>query len=280
MSNNVEKGVLYLVATPIGNLLDITQRAQKVLSEVDFVAAEDTRVSGKLLSCLQIKKPIVNYFEHNKKEMGQSILQRLQSGQSCALVTDAGTPAISDPGQDLCMLCKNSGVKVVPIPGPCAAITALCASGLDSHGFVFIGFLPQEKNEKKALLDSLCNQAMTMIFYEAPHRLKKTLSELAGTLGNNRKICLAREITKINEEFINLTLSQAIELYEQKDPRGEYVIVAEGKKQQDECDFWAEMSIKEHVEFYISLGLSKMDAMKSCAKDRGVSKNEIYKQML
>lgn len=280
MSNEIEKGALYIVATPIGNLLDITHRAVKVLNEVDFVAAEDTRISGKLLSCLEIKKPVLNYFEHNKKEMGQVILQRLKAGHSCALVTDAGTPAISDPGQDLCQLCIQNGVKVIPIPGPCAAITALCASGLDSHGFVFIGFLPQEKTFKKELLDSLRNNTLTMIFYEAPHRLKKTLSELSCVFGDNRNICLARELTKINEEFLNLTFKEALELYGQKDPKGEYVIVVSGKANLSDEAFWIDMSVKEHVEFYISSGLSKMDAMKSCAKDRGVSKNEIYKQML
>ncbi len=280
MSNETEKRTLYLVATPIGNLLDITMRALKVLGEVDFIAAEDTRVSGKLLSHYDIKKPLVNYFEHNKSEMGEKILRRLQGGESCALITDAGSPAISDPGQDLCDLCIRNGVRVVPVPGACAAITALCGSGLDSHGFLFLGFLPRENNEKQKLLERISNESYTMVFYEAPHRLKKTLSEFCDVLGGDRVITISRELTKINEEFVRCTLSEAVSMYNEKEPRGEYVLVISGKQTADDNAFWLDMSIKGHVEFYISSGLSKMDAMKKCARDRGLSKNEVYKQML
>ena len=277
MANEIEKGALYVVATPIGNLSDITERAKKVLSEVDFIAAEDTRVSGLLLSRFDIKKSIVNYFEHNKKSAGEKIVSDLLSGKSCALVTDAGTPAISDPGTELCALARERGLKVIPIPGACAAITALCATGFDSRRFIFEGFLPQD-DEKEQVLTSLVNEKRTVIFYEAPHRLKKTLAELHTALGD-REICLCRELTKINEEFVITTLSQAIKTYEEKEPRGEYVLVLGGRKDTEEV-FWEKLSVQEHVAFYTDKGLSKMDAIKACAKDRGVAKNSIYKEML
>ncbi|MBE6622758.1 MAG: 16S rRNA (cytidine(1402)-2'-O)-methyltransferase [Ruminococcaceae bacterium] len=273
----MEKGALYVAATPIGNLSDITERAKKVLCEVDFVAAEDTRVSGLLLSKFNIKKSIVNYFEHNKREAGEKIIEELLSGKSCALVTDAGTPAISDPGTELCELAHKNGIKVIPIPGACAAISALCASGFDSRRFIFEGFLPQD-NTKDEVLTSLVNEKRTVIFYEAPHRLKKTLSEMYEALGE-RNICLARELTKINEEFVITTFSEALLMYDEKDPRGEYVIIVGGKTKEEE-NFWEKLTIVAHVDFYIDKGLSKMDAIKACAKDRGVPKNAIYKEML
>ena len=277
MANEIEKGALYVAATPIGNLSDITERAKKVLCEVDFVAAEDTRVSGLLLSKFNIKKSIVNYFEHNKREAGEKIIEELLSGKSCALVTDAGTPAISDPGTELCELAHKNGIKVIPIPGACAAISALCASGFDSRRFIFEGFLPQD-NTKDEVLTSLVNEKRTVIFYEAPHRLKKTLSEMYEALGE-RNICLARELTKINEEFVITTFSEALLMYDEKDPRGEYVIIVGGKTKEEE-NFWEKLTIVAHVDFYIDKGLSKMDAIKACAKDRGVPKNAIYKEML
>lgn len=277
MANEIEKGALYVAATPIGNLSDITERAKKVLSEVDFVAAEDTRVSGLLLSKFNIKKSIINYFEHNKREAGEKIIAELLSGKSCALVTDAGTPAISDPGTELCELAHKNGIKVIPIPGACAAISALCASGFNSRRFIFEGFLPQD-NTKDEVLTSLVNEKRTVIFYEAPHRLKKTLSEMYEALGE-RNICLARELTKINEEFVITTFSEALLMYEEKDPRGEYVIIVGGKTK-DEETFWEKLTVQAHVDFYIDKGLSKMDAIKACAKDRGVPKNAIYKEML
>ena len=279
MANETEKSALYVVATPIGNLADITDRAKKVLAEVDFIAAEDTRVSGILLSKFNIKKSIINYFEHNKKAAGKRIVEELSAGKSCALVTDAGTPAISDPGTELCAQVRENGFKVIPIPGACAAVAALSASGFDSRRFIFEGFLPQN-GEKELVLSSLVNEKRTVIFYEAPHRLKKTLAEFSEALGRcERRICLARELTKINEEFIITTLSEAEAIYSDKEPRGEYVIIIEGTKNDGE-KFWENLSVAEHVTFYTEKGLSKMDAIKACAKDRGVPKNSIYKEML
>lgn len=277
MANEIENKALYIVATPIGNLSDFSERAKKVLSEVDFIAAEDTRVSGLLLSHFGIKKPIVNYFEHNKKEAGEKIIAELSGGKSCALVTDAGTPAISDPGTELCRSAHENGIKVIPIPGASAVISALCASGFDSRRFVFEGFLPQD-SEKENVLLSLVNEKRTTIFYEAPHRLKKTLSEFFEAVGD-RKICIARELTKINEEFVITTLSNAISMYETKEPRGEYVLIFAGTEKSEE-KFWETLSVSEHVAFYIEKGMKKMDAIKLCAKDRGVAKNTIYKEML
>ena len=278
--NKIEKGTLYLVATPIGNLSDLSERAIKVLSEVDFIAAEDTRNSMKLLSYLGISKPMVSYFEHNKRERGQVIVDRLKNDESCALITDAGTPAISDPGEDIVALCANEGITVTSIPGACAGIVALTLSGLPTGRFCFEGFLSANKGERRERLSELENEKRTMIFHEAPHKLKATLEDMKNTFGAERRISLCRELTKKNEEVLRLTLSDAVEYYNENAPRGEYVIIVEGKQGQttEEC-FWDNMSIEEHVEFYISTGLSKMDAIKSCAKDRGVHKNIIYKEI-
>ena len=278
--NKVEKGTLYLVATPIGNLADLSERAIKVLSEVDFIAAEDTRNSLKLLSYLGISKPMVSYFEHNKRERGQIIADRLKNGESCALITDAGTPAISDPGEDIVALCAEQNIPVSSIPGACAGIVALTLSGLPTGRFCFEGFLSANKGERRERLSELENEKRTMIFHEAPHKLKATLEDMKNTFGGERRISLCRELTKKNEEVLRLTLEGAVEYYEQNAPRGEYVLIVEGsnKKVQNEC-FFENMSIEEHVNFYISNGLSKMDAIKSCAKDRGVHKNIIYKEI-
>lgn len=278
--NKVEKGTLYLVATPIGNLADLSERAIKVLSEVDFIAAEDTRNSLKLLSYLGISKPMVSYFEHNKRERGQIIADRLKNGESCALITDAGTPAISDPGEDIVALCAEQNIPVSSIPGACAGIVALTLSGLPTGRFCFEGFLSANKGERRERLSELENEKRTMIFHEAPHKLKATLEDMKNTFGGERRISLCRELTKKNEEVLRLTLEGAVEYYEQNAPRGEYVLIVEGsnKKAQNEC-FFENMSIEEHVNFYISNGLSKMDAIKSCAKDRGVHKNIIYKEI-
>ncbi len=275
----VRPRTLYVVATPIGNLSDMTERGKRILAQVDFVAAEDTRISGKLLTLYGIKKPIVNYFEHNKAEMGEKIVARLTGGECCAIVTDAGTPAISDPGEELCDLCHKSGVDVVPIPGCSAAICALSASGMASRRFTFEGFLPREKKQQNEILEECALEKRTMIFYEAPHRLRKTLDAFLSAFGD-REICLAREITKLNEEIVRTTLSCAVELYKEREPRGEYVIIIDGSKVNTQENFWQRMSISEHVEFYISQGLSKMDAIKKAAKDRGVPKNDIYKEMI
>lgn len=278
--NKVEKGMLYLVATPIGNLADLSERAIKVLSEVDFVAAEDTRNSLKLLSHLEISKPMVSYFEHNKRERGQIIADRLKAGESCALITDAGTPAISDPGEDIVALCAEQSIPVTSIPGACAGIVALTLSGLPTGRFCFEGFLSANKGERRERLAELENEKRTMIFHEAPHKLKATLEDMKNTFGEDRRISLCRELTKKNEEILRLTLASAVEYYENNAPRGEYVLIVEGSNKKMKSEYFFEnMSIEEHVSFYISSGLSKMDAIKSCAKDRGVHKNVIYKEI-
>ncbi len=284
MSNTVPerdaKGrTLYVVATPIGNLADMSERAKRILADVDFVAAEDTRISAKLLMLYGIKKPLVNYFEHNKAFMGEKVLDRLVCGESCALVTDAGTPAISDPGEDLCALCHKNGIEVVPIPGCSAAITALSASGMPSRRFTFEGFLPREKKEQAELFEELIGEKRTMIFYEAPHRLVKTLEAFLDAFGD-REICLCRELTKLNEEIVRTTLSASLDSYKDKEPRGEYVIIIGGAAESAIGVFWENLTAREHAEFYIKQGLSKMDAIKKVAKDRGVPKNEIYKELL
>lgn len=276
--NKIVGGTLYLVATPIGNLSDISQRALKVLSEVDFVAAEDTRNTGKLLAYFEISKPMVSYFEHNKRERGEIILSRLLDGESCALVTDAGTPAISDPGEDLVVLCAENGVPVTSIPGCSAVVNALALSALPTGRFAFEGFLSTNKNERLERLNEIKNDARTTIFYEAPHKLQKTLEDLYNAFGE-RRISLCRELTKINEEIMRTTISQAIKYYEENAPRGEYVLVVEGadKSAIEDNAFWKNMTIDEHLNYYISQEMKKMDAIKAVAKDRGVSKSEIYK---
>lgn len=278
--NKIEKSTLYLVATPIGNLADLSERAVKVLSEVDFIAAEDTRNSMKLLSYLGITKPMVSYFEHNKRERGQVIVDRIKAGESCALITDAGTPAISDPGEDIVALCAEQGVSVTSIPGACAGIVALTLSGLSTGRFCFEGFLSANKGERRERLSELEGEKRTMIFHEAPHKLRATLEDMKNTFGDERKISLCRELTKKNEEILRLTLEEAVAHYESNDPRGEYVLIIEGasKNKKEDC-FFENMSIEEHVNFYISNGLSKMEAIKMCAKDRGVHKNIVYKEI-
>lgn len=277
--NKVEGGTLYLVATPIGNLSDISQRAVKVLSEVDFVAAEDTRNSAKLLSLLGIRKPMLSYFEHNKKERGRQIVDRLKEGQSCALVTDAGTPAISDPGYDLLRFCIDENIPVTALPGCCAAINALVLSGLDTRRFLFEGFLEGSENDRKETLFELSSCTRTMIFYEAPHRLKGTLAEMKEAFGEDRRIALCREMTKLNEEVLRCTLAEACAHYEKNDPRGEYVLVVEGRQKEDLKSYLG-LPLEEHLRVYTDAGLSRMDAIKAVARDRGVGKAEIYKQLL
>ena len=278
--NKVEKSTLYLVATPIGNLADLSERAIKVLSEVDFVAAEDTRNSMRLLTHLGISKPMVSYFEHNKKERGSQIADRIEAGESCALITDAGTPAISDPGEDLVALCAKRGIRVSSIPGACAAIVALTLSGLPTGRFSFEGFLSANKSERRVSLKKLEREERTMIFHEAPHKLKATLSDMRTAFGGERRIALCRELTKLNEEAFRTTLDGAVEYYEQNDPRGEYVLVVEGAPERATGDDFSEMSVEEHVQSYIDSGMSKMDAIKAVAKDRGVPKNVIYKEFI
>ncbi len=279
--NRVEAGMLYLVATPIGNLSDLSERAIKVLSEVDFIAAEDTRNSMRLLSHLGISKPMVSYFEHNKRERGQQIAERLEAGESCALITDAGTPAISDPGEDLVALCAERSIAVTSVPGPVASIVALTLSGLPTGRFTFEGFLSVNKSERRAHLSALASEKKTMLFHEAPHKLRATLADLAACFGEGRRIAICRELTKLNEEVLRMTLGDAIAYYSEREPRGEYVLVVEGATETaGEQSFWAEMDIPSHVAHYMDQGFSKMEAIKQTAKDRGLPKNDVYQKMV
>ena len=256
----------------------MTERAKKVLSEVDFVAAEDTRNSMKLLSCFCIHTELVSYFEHNKRESGERIVARLLGGESCALITDAGMPAISDPGEDLVKLCAEAGVTVRIVPGPSACVSALALSGLSTVRFAFEGFLPAQKSDRRKRLEAVANDDRTLIFYEAPHKLRATLDDMAEIFGGERKISLCRELTKLNEEAHRTTISGAIELYKQKEPRGEYVLVVEGGdgKPKEENPLLS-LSPEDHVAHYENQGMKRMDAIKSAAKDRGMSKSELYK---
>lgn len=278
--NRIVKGMLYLVATPVGNLYDLSPRAAKVFREVDFIAAEDTRNTQKLLAFLGIKKELVSYHEHNKRERGEIIVTRLASGESCALVSDAGTPAISDPGEDLVALCAGRHIPVTAIPGPCAAVLALTLSALPAGRFVFEGFLPTEKSARKERLSALVAETRSIVLYEAPHKLRNTLSELYDTLGN-RRLALCRELTKLNEEILRTDLAGAAAHYRDREPRGEYVLVIEGGAGAKSAPaFWKSMTVAEHVAHYMQTeGLSKMDAIKAAAKDRGVAKNVIYRQV-
>ena len=279
--NKIEKGTLYLVATPIGNLADLSERAIKVLSEVDFIAAEDTRNSLRLLTHFGISKPMVSYHEHNRRERGVEIADRLASGEACALITDAGTPAISDPGEDLVALCAERGISVTSIPGACAMITALTLSGLPTARFVFEGFLPVLKKERRQRLEELRRETRTFILHEAPHKLRTTLSDLAGVLGAERRISLCRELTKLNEDVHRTTLAEAMAYYETKEPRGEYVLVIEGGRQDairsQEMSF---SSPEEAVVYYLQTGMSRNDAIKAAAKALGLSRNEVYDRMI
>ena len=268
---------LFIVATPIGNLADFSARAIDTLKAVDIIACEDTRHSLKLLNHFNISKPLTSYFEHNKRERGEVILEKLKEGQSVALVTDAGTPAISDPGEDLVKLCAENGVTVTSVPGCCAVINALALSALSTGRFCFEGFLSTNKNERYDRLNEIKNDTRTTIFYEAPHKLMKTLEDLYTVFGE-RKISLCRELTKLNEEVMRTTIGGAIEYYQANAPRGEYVLVVEGCTTPSvENEFWTELSIEAHVEHYVNEGMKKMDAIKAVAKDRGLPKNEVYK---
>lgn len=268
-------GTLYLVATPIGNLGDFSPRAAETLGAVDFIAAEDTRVSVKLLNHFQIKKPLVSYHEHNHAAAGQAILQRLLAGESCALVTDAGTPAISDPGEDLVRLCAENGVEVLSIPGCCAAVNALAVSGLPTGRFTFEGFLTVNKKSRRERLDSLKNEERTMIFHEAPHKLLTTLEDLRDTFGADRPIALCRELTKLHEQTLRCTLGQAVEYYQATPPKGEFVLVVAGAPAQETPP----ASLEEGVSQVLALvegGARLKDAAKEVASHTGLSKNELY----
>ena len=268
-------GMLYLVPTPIGNLGDISQRCRDTLEQADFIAAEDTRVSLKLLNHLNIKKPLVSYYEHNREASGRKILDRILAGESCALVSDAGSPAISDPGEDLVALCAANGVTVSAIPGPCAAITALSISGLPTGRFTFEGFLSTNKKSRQEHLDQLLPEQRTMIFYEAPHKLTNTLQDLTTAFGPDRRISLCRELTKLHEEVIRTTLQGAVEYYAQQAPRGEYVLIVEGAQPPVEDTLSLEAALAL-VEEKLAEGMSKKDAVKLVAKQTGLSKNALY----
>lgn len=277
--NRIEPGALYLVATPIGNLADLSDRAKKVLAGVDFVAAEDTRNSGLLLSRLGIRRPLVAYHEHNKAAAGEKIAARLVSGESCALISDAGTPAVSDPGEDLVRLCAAQRIKVIPVPGCCAAISALTVSALPTRRFVFEGFLPSDGKERRERLAAVAAETRTQILYEAPHRLRKTLDDLAAVCGVERGLSLCRELTKVNEEVLRGTIADAVAYYTANDPRGEYVLVLGPAPEKNEA-FWENMTVPEHVQYYVDAGLSQKDAIKSAARDRGVPKNDVYSEIV
>ena len=277
--NRTVGGTLYLVPTPIGNLSDISERALKVLSEVDFVAAEDTRNSGLLLSRFGISKPLISYFEHNRRERGEIIAARLEAGESCALVTDAGTPAISDPGEDLVRLCAERGIPVTSIPGPCAAVTALTLSSLPTGRFAFEGFLSTNKTDRREHLDSLKYDRHTLIFYEAPHKLRATLDDLLATFGD-RRISLCRELTKLNEEVMRTTLSGAVEYYKDNAPRGEYVLVLEGAAESAPPATDYPDDPAAHGRLSTERGMAKMDAIKKAAAERGMTKRELYAMLI
>jgi len=275
-------GKLYLCATPIGNLGDMTPRVVETLNMVDVIAAEDTRNSIKLLNHFDIHTPMTSYHEYNKVEKAYQLIGQMQNGQNIALITDAGTPAISDPGEVLVKMCHEQGITVTSLPGPAACITALTLSGLSTRRFCFEGFLPAEKKEKSAVLKELQNESRTMILYEAPHHLVRTLEELYEALGE-RRITLCRELTKKFETIFPTTLEKALEYYKTEDPRGEYVLVLEGKsleeKRQEEISSWENMSIEEHMAYYENQGMDEKSAMKQVAKDRGVGKREIYQYL-
>ncbi len=274
--NAVEKGVLYVVATPIGNMSDVSERAVKILSEVDFVAAEDTRNSGLLLSRLGIKRPMTAYHEHNRASAGPAIIERLLSGESCAIVTDAGTPAISDPGEDLVKLAADAGITVRPVPGCCAAIGALSVSALPSKHFYFAGFLPFKGKERRDRITYTSSLPDTVIIYEAPHRLSKTLEDLCRAFGDERRVSVCRELTKLNEEVLRGTLGETRDYYAANEPRGEFVLVIEGAGQKSAADTGTDASPAELVAKYVAEGMTEKEAIKAAAAELGLPKSEVY----
>ena len=270
-------GTLYLVPTPIGNLGDISRRAADTLAAVDFIAAEDTRVTLKLLNHLELKKPLLTYHRHNTQTGGEAVLERLLAGEDGALVTDAGTPAVSDPGEELVARCAEAGVPVVAVPGPCALVVALSVSGLPTGRFTFEGFLPMNKKNRRAHLDSLRGEQRTMIFYEAPHKLRATLEDLKAAFGPERRIALCRELTKLHEEVRRTTLGQAAAWYGENPPRGEFVLVVEGAPEPAE-EAPSQADALARVERLRGEGLSLRDAVKQAAKETGLPKNQLYSQ--
>lgn len=281
--NSGFSGKLYLCATPIGNLKDISERVLETLRSVDIIAAEDTRNSLKLLNHFKIKAPLTSYHEYNKYDKAAELIDKMQNGADVALITDAGTPAISDPGEVLVDMCHKAGITVTSLPGPCALITALTLSGLSARRFIFEGFLPPDKAQRREVLESIKNETRTVIFYEAPHHLKGTLKEIYEAAGD-RRVALCRELTKKFEEVMRMPLPEAIDFYESHEPKGEYVIILEGKSKESlikeaQEDFLA-MDLLDHMAVYENQGYDKKEAMKLVAKDRGLSKRDVYAQLL
>ena len=279
----LETGMLYLVPTPIGNLEDMTVRAVRVLKEADLIAAEDTRNSLKLLTHFDIHTPMISYHEYNKYDRARELTEKMLSGQTVAVITDAGTPGISDPGEELVKCAARAGIRVSALPGACAAITALVMSGLPARRFCFEGFLPQKKKERKEALEKLKDLTGTIILYEAPHHLKETLKDLLAVLGE-RRIAVTRELTKIHEEVLRMTIEEALSYYESVDPRGEYVLVIEGADENEQKIKqqlgWEEMALSDHVDMYMRQGMDRKQAMKAAAADRGISRREVYQRLL
>lgn len=276
-------GTLYLCATPIGNLEDMTFRCVRILKEVDLIAAEDTRNSRKLLNHFDIHTAMTSYHEYNKMEKGRKLVERLRDGADIALITDAGTPGISDPGEELVRMCQEAGITVTAVPGAAACITALTISGLSTRRFAFEAFLPSDKKERQAVLEEMKEETRTMVLYEAPHRLVKTLKLLLETLGD-RRIRVCRELTKRHETVFPTTFSEAAAYYEAKEPKGECVLVIEGRSRrevlEEERAKWEDLSLEEHMELYLQKGMAKKEAMKQVAKDRGISKRDVYQALI
>ena len=283
-SEQKKQGMLYLCATPIGNLEDITYRVLRTLKEVDLIAAEDTRNAIKLLNHFESKTPMTSYHEYNKIEKAYQLVEKMRQGQNIALITDAGTPGISDPGEDIVRICYEQGIEVTSLPGAAACVTALTMSGQPTRRFAFEAFLPKDKKEHQAVLAELAEETRTIILYEAPHHLVKTLQELSKVLGADRRLTICRELTKRHEEKMQTTLGDSLHYYEAKEPRGEYVLVIEGKSraqiEREQQAEWETMSIEEHMAHYESQGIDRKEAMKLVAKDRGVSKRDIYQSLL
>lgn len=277
------QGKLYLCATPIGNLEDMTFRAVRVLQEADLIAAEDTRNSIRLLNHFEIKTPMTSYHEYNKIEKAHYLIGQMQQGKNVALITDAGTPGISDPGEDLVRLAQEAGIEVTSLPGACACVTALTLSGLPTRRFCFEAFLPSEKKERQEILEELKTETRTVILYEAPHRLVRTMEELKEALGD-RRITLCRELTKKHETVFATTLQQALDYYSTQEPKGECVIVMEGRSRrqmrEEEQKSWEEMDLQDHMDLYMSRGMDQKEAMKAVAKDRGLGKRDVYRMLL
>lgn len=281
--NEKRQGILYLCATPIGNLADITQRVLDTLNEVDIIAAEDTRNSIKLLNHFGIKTPMTSYHEYNRFDKAASLIDKLREGKDIALITDAGTPGISDPGEVFVRMCRDAGIRVTSLPGACALITALTLSGLKTRRFCFEGFLPADKKERREILGELRDETRTIIIYEAPHHLRKTLEELKDILGN-RETALCRELTKQFEEVLFMPLYEAVSYYQINEPRGEYVLVIEGRDRRDikeeEKREWIDMPIEDHIKLYEEEGLDRKECMKKVARDRGMTKREVYNLLI